>query len=85
LIALHLVAEQAVGLGVVARDAQDQAIAIEDHPDFGLLRRRLAVVGIPLQKIGGRQGLLPDRFVRRPVDDDRFTFGETVGADFGPG
>ena len=72
------------GFRVVTGHAEDHPIAVEHHPDLGLLGGRLAVVGIALQEAGGRQRLLPRRLVRRTVDDNRLTVGEAIRPDLGP-
>ena len=80
-VAHHLVAEQAIGIGIEAVDAEVETIAIEGDADFGALGGRRAVLGLELCKVGGRDGALPDRFLETPIDVDALAVVKPDGGD----
>jgi hypothetical protein len=85
LVPLHLVAEQPPRLGIKARHAQHDAVAIEHDADLGALCGRRPVVGVALQEVSRGDGVLPGRFVRRSVDDQRLGFSQAMGSDLRAG
>ena len=65
LVASALVAQPLLGLRVVAGDAHVEGVLAEEDADLGLLGGRLAVVGILLDEICGRNRAAPGRLVQR--------------------
>ena len=55
----------------MADDGNVERLAIEREPDFGGLGRRLALVRLGLNELGGRHRDVPDFFVERAVNRDR--------------
>jgi hypothetical protein len=79
LIALHLIAEEARGLGIEAGDAEDQAMFILEDPYLRPLGRGRAIIGVHLAEVVCGRNAAPASFIETAIDDDALAGSDASG------
>ena len=79
-VALHRVAEHALGLGIEVVHAHVQIVAVEDEAHLRAFGGCAAENRILLNEISGGHGALPDRLVQHAVENDRLALDHRFGS-----
>ena len=70
-VALHLVRDDPIGVGAPAPRGHIQGVAVEHHPNFGLVGGGRALVRFLLDEIGDRLDVAIDAFVQLAIELER--------------